>query len=147
MATHPEILDVIRIAADRKVPCYVHMRSPGALEPGSVTESIQEMIADSAITGASIHMVHLTSMALGQTGLAIEMIQSARKRGLISRRKLILIPLGRLASIPRSSMKAGRNGSRSPTKICNGFSPESVSLRDIRQISQGRRQHHPACDP
>ncbi len=81
-ATHPEILDVIQIAADRKVPCYVHIRSPGALEPGSVTESVEEMIAAAAITGASVHMVHITSMAFGQTGLAIEMIQGARKRGL-----------------------------------------------------------------
>jgi N-acyl-D-aspartate/D-glutamate deacylase len=81
-ATHPEILDVMRIAADRKVACYVHMRSPGAIEPGSVTESIEEMIAGAAITGASVHLVHITSMALGQTGLAIEMIEGARKRGL-----------------------------------------------------------------
>jgi N-acyl-D-aspartate/D-glutamate deacylase len=81
-ATHPEILDVIRIAADRKVPVFVHMRSPGAIEPGSVTESLQEMIADAAITGASIHVVHITSMANGQTGLMLEMIAGARKRGL-----------------------------------------------------------------
>ena len=52
--THPEILNVIRIGADRKATVFVHMRSPGAIEPGSVTESLQEMIADAAVTGASI---------------------------------------------------------------------------------------------
>ena len=81
-ATHPEILNVIRIAADRKATVFVHMRSAGAIEPGSVTESLQEMIADAAITGASIHVVHITSMANGQTGLMLEMIAGARKRGL-----------------------------------------------------------------
>jgi N-acyl-D-aspartate/D-glutamate deacylase len=81
-ATHPEILDVIRIGADRKATVFVHMRSPGAIEPGSVTESLQEMIADAAITGASIHIVHITSMANGQTGLMLEMIAGARKHGL-----------------------------------------------------------------
>jgi len=81
-ATHPEILKVIRIAADRKATVFVHMRSPGAIEPGSVTESLQEMIADAAITGASIHVVHITSMANGQTGLMLEMMAGARKRGL-----------------------------------------------------------------
>lgn len=80
-ATHPEILNVIRIAADRKATVFVHMRSPGAIEPGSVTESLQEMIADAAITGASIHVVHITSMANGQTGLMLEMIADARKHG------------------------------------------------------------------
>ena len=81
-ATHPEILDIVRIAADRKATMFVHMRSPGAIEPGSVTESIQEMIADAAVTGASIHLVHITSMANGQTGLMLEMIAGARKRGI-----------------------------------------------------------------
>ena len=81
-ATHPEILKVVQIAADRKVAVFVHVRSPGALEPGSVTESIQEMIADAAITGASIHIVHITSMANGQTGLMLEMMHGARKHGL-----------------------------------------------------------------
>jgi N-acyl-D-aspartate/D-glutamate deacylase len=81
-ATHPEILSVIRIAADRRATIIVHMRSPGAVEPGSVTESLQEMIADAAITGASVHVVHITSMAGAQTGLALEMIAGARKRGI-----------------------------------------------------------------
>jgi dihydroorotase len=40
------------------------------------------MIADAAITGASIHVVHITSMANAQTGLMLEMIASARKRGI-----------------------------------------------------------------
>jgi N-acyl-D-aspartate/D-glutamate deacylase len=81
-ATHPEILDVLRVAAAGKATVFVHMRSPGAIEPGSVTESLEEMIAGAAITGASVHVVHLTSMALGQTGLALDMIAGARKRGL-----------------------------------------------------------------
>jgi len=81
-ATHPEILEILRLAADRKAPCYVHIRSPGPVEPGSVTESIEEMIAGAAITGASIHIVHITSMAFAQTGLALEMIEGARRHGL-----------------------------------------------------------------
>jgi N-acyl-D-aspartate/D-glutamate deacylase len=68
-ATHQEILNVIRIGADRKATVFVHMRSPGAIEPGSVT-------------GASIHVVHITSMANGQTGLMLEMIAGARKHGI-----------------------------------------------------------------
>jgi N-acyl-D-aspartate/D-glutamate deacylase len=81
-ATHPEILSIFRIAADRKVACYVHTRSVGTLEPGSTTEAMEEVIAGAAITGASIHVVHITSMSLNQTGLALEMIDGARKRGL-----------------------------------------------------------------
>ena len=71
-----------RLAADRKAPCYVHTRSVGTLEPGSTTESMEEVIAGAAITGVLIHVVHITSMSLKQTGFALEMIDGARKRGL-----------------------------------------------------------------
>ena len=69
---------IFRIAADRKVACYVHTRSVGTIEPGSTTESMEEVIAGAAITGASIHVVHITSMSLKQTGLALEMIDDPR---------------------------------------------------------------------
>jgi dihydroorotase len=40
------------------------------------------MIADAAATGASVHVVHITSTALRETALCLEMIQGARARGL-----------------------------------------------------------------
>jgi len=81
-ASHPEILSIFRLAAQRKVTCFVHTRSVGKGEPGSTTEAMEEVIAGAAITGAAIHVVHITSTSLNQTGLALEMIEGARKRGL-----------------------------------------------------------------
>lgn len=43
--TRGEILDVFAIAAERRVPCYVHLRYAGAVEPGSAIEALQEVIA------------------------------------------------------------------------------------------------------
>ncbi len=77
-----EILDVFKIAAERKTATYVHMRSMGPIEPLSVTGSLQEVIANSAFTGAPVHVVHVTSMALKQTPEILAMIDGARKRGL-----------------------------------------------------------------
>jgi N-acyl-D-aspartate/D-glutamate deacylase len=147
-ATHPEILNVIRIAADRKATVFVHMRSPGAIEPGSVTESLQEMIADAAITGASIHVVHITSMANGQTGLMLEMIAGARKRGLDITTEAYPYTAGetRLDSaifdgnwqqqtrhhLQRSAMGRDR---RTPHR------------RDLREVSKRRRLRDPSFDP
>jgi len=51
------------------------------VEPG-VVDSLQEVIGDAAVTGASLHIVHITSMAFRQTPLALEMIDGAKKRGL-----------------------------------------------------------------
>ena len=76
-----EVLGLFRLAAVRKVPLFVHMRNSGPEEPG-VVDALQEVIADAAATGASVHVVHITSMGLRQTALCLEMIQGARARGL-----------------------------------------------------------------
>jgi dihydroorotase len=57
------------------------MRNGGPVEPG-VVDALQEMIADAAATGASVHVVHITSMGLRETPLCLEMIRGARARGL-----------------------------------------------------------------
>jgi len=76
-----EIYSVFRLAAERRTPIFVHMRNPGPIEPG-VVDSLQEMIGNAAATGASVHIVHITSMAFRQTPLALEMIDGAKRRGL-----------------------------------------------------------------
>jgi dihydroorotase len=76
-----EILDLFRLAAARKTALYIHMRNGGPVEPG-VVDALQEVIADSAATGAAAHVVHVTSMALRQTPLCLDMIAGARARGL-----------------------------------------------------------------
>jgi N-acyl-D-aspartate/D-glutamate deacylase len=80
-ATRAQILDVFRLAAERRVPVYVHMRNSGPQEPGAI-DSLQEVLADAAATSASLHVVHITSTCLRETPLALEMIAGARKRGL-----------------------------------------------------------------
>jgi hypothetical protein len=76
-----DILNVFHIAALQQVPIFVHMRNPGGMTPG-VVDSLQEMIADAAITGASVHIVHINSMANKLTPLALRMIHGARTMGL-----------------------------------------------------------------
>jgi len=80
-ATRAEIFEVFRFAAQRKVPIYVHMRASGPLEPGAI-DSLQEVLADAAASGAALHIVHITSTGLRETGLCLEMIAGARQRGL-----------------------------------------------------------------
>jgi N-acyl-D-aspartate/D-glutamate deacylase len=80
-ATRAEIFEIFRFAAQRKVPVYVHMRSSGPVEPGAI-DSLQEVLADAAGSGASLHIVHITSTGLRETALCLEMIAGARQRGL-----------------------------------------------------------------
>ena len=81
LATREEVLDIFRIAAERKTAVYVHMRGSGPVEPGAI-DALQEVIADAAASGAPLHVVHITSTCLRQTPLCLEMIEGARARHL-----------------------------------------------------------------
>lgn len=80
-ATRGEIFEVFQLASRRKQTIFVHMRNSGPVEPGAI-DSLQEVLADSASSGASLHVVHITSTCLNQTALCLEMIGGARERGL-----------------------------------------------------------------
>ena len=80
-ATHEEILDIFYMAAKWKRPVFVHMRDAGTATPG-IFESLQEVVGNAAASGASLHIVHLGSMAEKKTPEALRMIEGARIRGL-----------------------------------------------------------------
>jgi dihydroorotase len=81
LATREEILELFTLVAQRKTAIYVHMRNGGPVEPG-VVDALQEVIADAAVTGASLHVVHITSMGIRETPLCLKMIEGARQRKL-----------------------------------------------------------------
>jgi dihydroorotase len=79
LATREEVLEVFRAAARRKATIFVHLRSGGPVEPGAVS-ALQEVMADAAASGASVHVVHITSTCISETPLCIGMIAGARQR-------------------------------------------------------------------
>ena len=81
-ATRLEVIDIFRLAAERRVPVYTHMRSAGRIEPGSSIESTSEVIAAAAVTGASLHIVHINSTCLRDVLECLSMVEGARARGL-----------------------------------------------------------------
>lgn len=81
-ATRLEVIDVFRIAAKRKLPVYTHMRSAGHVEPGSAIESTEEVIGAAAISGASLHIVHINSTCLKDSMECLSLIEGARAHGI-----------------------------------------------------------------
>jgi Amidohydrolase family len=81
-ATRREVIEMFRLAAERGVPVYTHMRSAGRIEPGSSIESVSEVIGAAAITGASLHIVHINSTCLRDSLECLAMVEGARARGL-----------------------------------------------------------------
>src|SRR6476620_8101255 len=81
-ATRLEIIRIFQEAAKWHRPVFVHIRSVGALEPGSSVESVGEMIAASAGSGAPVHIVHINSSCIRFVRDCLTMIEGARARGL-----------------------------------------------------------------
>ncbi len=81
-ATRLEVIDMFRLAAERRVPVYTHVRSSSRSDPGSSIESVSEVIGASAITGATLHIVHLNSSCLRDAPECLSMVEGARARGL-----------------------------------------------------------------
>jgi hypothetical protein len=74
-ATRSEIIEIFRVAADQRVPVFVHAR-------GDRVESIGEVIAAAAVTGAPLHIVHINSSCLWEAPECLRMVAGARARGL-----------------------------------------------------------------
>lgn len=81
-ATRLEIIDMFRVAAERHLPVYTHVRSFGRIEPGSAVEAISEVIGAAAISGAPLHIVHINSSCLLDSLECLSLVQGARDRGL-----------------------------------------------------------------
>lgn len=81
-ATRLEVIDMFRLAAERRVPVYTHVRSASRVDPGSAIEAVSEVIGASAISGASLHIVHINSSCLRDAPERLSMIAGARARGL-----------------------------------------------------------------
>jgi N-acyl-D-aspartate/D-glutamate deacylase len=81
-ATRLEVIDMFRLAAERRLPVYTHVRSAGRTDPGSSIESISEVIGAAAITGAPLHIVHINSSCARDSLECLSMIEGARARGL-----------------------------------------------------------------
>ncbi|MGH8130832.1 MAG: amidohydrolase family protein, partial [Steroidobacteraceae bacterium] len=80
--TRHELIEVFRLAKSLDVPVFVHARSSGLKEPGSGIEAVTELVGAAAITGASLHVVHVNSVCMKDAIECIAMMAGARERGL-----------------------------------------------------------------
>lgn len=81
-ATREEVLELFRVAKANGVTNFVHSRFQTEYNNGGSVDAIQELIADAAITGAGLHIVHIGSSGGNRVGTLLEMIDDAREQGL-----------------------------------------------------------------
>ena len=80
--TRHELIEIFRLAKSLDAAVFVHARSSGLKEPGSGIEAVDELIGAAAITGASLHIVHVNSVCMRDALECIAMMAGARERGL-----------------------------------------------------------------
>jgi N-acyl-D-aspartate/D-glutamate deacylase len=80
-ASRWEILEMFRVAGRFGVPAFVHIRHMGQAEPDALN-ALEEVISASAITGAPLHVVHITSSGLAQAPKLLQTIAEAQQRGM-----------------------------------------------------------------
>jgi dihydroorotase len=78
-ASRTEILRSFQVGAAHGAPAYVHLRGENS---GGTLGAFQEVIANAASTGASVHIVHMNSSADEMARTTLELIRGARERGL-----------------------------------------------------------------
>jgi dihydroorotase len=80
-ATREEIYRMFTLARANGVTNFVHARFGAETELGGGVDAVQELLANAAATGASLHIVHIGSTGLSRVPLLLEMIDSASSNG------------------------------------------------------------------
>jgi hypothetical protein len=65
---------IYQYAGKEQIPIFSHVRQGGII-------SVQQAISNAMLTHAPLHIVHMNSMALGDIGIGIEMVQAAQNQG------------------------------------------------------------------
>ena len=81
-ASYEEVIAMFDVAARHGVPAHVHSRYKGSVFPETIVQSVQELIAAAAVTGASTQVVHIASSGVGSMATVLEMIEGARAHGI-----------------------------------------------------------------
>jgi N-acyl-D-aspartate/D-glutamate deacylase len=73
-ASQWEVLEMFRAAAKHHASAHIHVRAG--------VQGIQEAVADAAVTGTPLHIVHINSTGGSSVGRMLQMIREAQARGL-----------------------------------------------------------------
>lgn len=81
-ASRTEVIEVFRLASRYNAVCHVHIRGMGPVENIGGVEALQEVIASAFVSGAPLHVVHISSSGLSVTEQLLELVGQAREKGL-----------------------------------------------------------------
>ena len=118
-ADYDEIFRVFEMAAEWDVPIYTHVRSMNV-------GAFQEVIANAAVTGAPLHIVHVNSSGLGDIATVLDIVGAAQARGIDVTPRFIRTRPDPPTSDRHSLTKVGRSFWASATATSSGRTPASA---------------------
>ena len=77
-----EYTALARLAAERDVATFTHVRYASNLEPESSYQAVLELIANAAVTGAHMHICHINSTSLKDIHSTLALIDEAFEKGI-----------------------------------------------------------------
>ena len=77
---HKEYFELARLAKRYDVATFTHARYMSVLEPQGTFEAIQELVANSALTGARMHICHINSNSLRDIDSTMDLLDRAKAR-------------------------------------------------------------------
>lgn len=77
-----EYFALAELAAEHGVATYTHVRYASNLEPKGSFEAIKELIANSALTGAHMHICHINSSSLSDIHATLDLVERAQAQGI-----------------------------------------------------------------
>jgi dihydroorotase len=80
-ATTDEVVAMARVAAAYRAPLFVHSRYSDTIPPGTDAEGIHEILEAARLTGAAVHVDHITSAATFDMAGALDSLAAARSAG------------------------------------------------------------------
>jgi dihydroorotase len=82
-ATEEEVLALARLAAAYHAAVWFHARYSDTIPPGTDAEGIHEILEAARMTGAAVHVDHITSAATFDMPAALDSLEAARRAGLV----------------------------------------------------------------
>ncbi|WP_018969794.1 amidohydrolase family protein [Rubritalea marina] len=77
-----EYFALAELAAKYGVGTFTHVRYASIIEPQGSFEAVKELIANSALTGAHMHLCHINSTSLTDIHATLDLVDKARKKGI-----------------------------------------------------------------
>ena len=102
-----EYFELSKMAAKHGVATYTHVRYASDLEPKSSFEAVKELIADSALSGAHMHVCHINSVSLSDIASTMELVERAQQNGI--KVTVEAYPYGAANTVVAAAMFSGEN--------------------------------------